>query len=378
MATRLKRTPLYEAHLRAGAKIVEFAGWQMPVQYQGVIDEHLAVRRAAGLFDVSHMGEIEVRGGGALELCQRLTANDVARLQVFQAQYNLLLNEQGGVVDDVIIYRVKPDAYFICVNASNSDKDYGWIGGHAGAGVEVDNQSALYAQLALQGPAAVAILQPLTLLQLAPLKSFHFAFADVSSTRCMIARTGYTGEDGFELYCHADDAEKLWADLITAGAPSGLVPVGLGARDTLRLEKAYPLYGHELDDTTTPLEAGLEWVAKLSKPSFVGREVLVQQKAAGVRRKLVGLELLQPGIARGDYPLSKNGRNIGRVTSGTKSPSLDKAIALGYVASEEAALENQIEVEIRGRQVAAKIVPLPFYRRNGAVKKIKEVSNGIP
>ena len=370
MASTLKRTPLYDAHRRAGAKLVEFAGWQMPVQYQGVIEEHLAVRRAAGLFDVSHMGEIEVRGARALELCQELTANDVARLQVLQAQYNLLLNERGGVVDDVIIYRVKPDAYFICVNASNCDKDFAWIRDHASDGVEVENQSAMYAQLALQGPAAAAILQPLTALALAQLKSFHFAFADVAEVRCLVSRTGYTGEDGFELYCHVSDAEKLWSRLLDAGAPSGLVPVGLGARDTLRLEKAYPLYGHELDDTTTPLEAGLEWVTKLSKPVFVGRDAIVKQKGDGVRRKLIGLELLQPGIARGEYQLCKSGRMIGRVTSGTKSPTLDKAIALGYVASAEAHVENRIDVEIRGRQVAAKIVPLPFYRRSEGAKGI--------
>ncbi|MGH7886963.1 MAG: glycine cleavage system aminomethyltransferase GcvT, partial [Candidatus Binatia bacterium] len=210
MVPTLKRTALFAAHRRAGAKLVEFAGWQMPVQYQGVIQEHLAVRRVAGLFDVSHMGEIEVRGDGALELCQQLTANDVARLQIFQAQYNLLLNDRGGVVDDVIIYRVKADAYFICVNASNSDKDFGWIRDHATGSVEVDNQSEMYAQLALQGPKAAMILQPLTALRLAEVKSFHFAFADVASIRCMVARTGYTGEDGFEFYCHAGDGEKLW------------------------------------------------------------------------------------------------------------------------------------------------------------------------
>ncbi|MGH7815820.1 MAG: glycine cleavage system aminomethyltransferase GcvT, partial [Candidatus Binatia bacterium] len=331
MATPLKRTPLFSAHRRAGAKMVEFAGWQMPVQYRGVIEEHLAVRSHGGLFDVSHMGEIEVRGAGALEFCQQMTANDLARLKVFQAQYNLLLNDQGGVVDDVIVYRVKQDAYFICVNASNSEKDFNWLREHASGAVEVENQSAMYAQLALQGPAAAKILQAVTAHRLDEIKSFHFAFADVAAIRCMVARTGYTGEDGFELYCHVGAAERLWDALLEAGAPEGLIPVGLGARDTLRLEKAYPLYGHELDDSTTPLEAGLEWVTKLSKPRFLGREVLVKQKAEGARRKLVGLELLQPGIARSDYQLFKNGRTIGRVTSGTKSPSLGKAIALAYV-----------------------------------------------
>ena len=363
MVVALKRTPLYAAHRRAGAKMVEFAGWEMPVQYRGVIDEHLAVRGKAGLFDVSHMGEIEVRGAGALEFCQRLTANDVARLQVFQAQYSFLLNEQGGVVDDVIIYRVKPEAYFICVNASNIDKDFAWLSRHSGADVEVDNQSAMYAQLALQGPVAEAILQPLLAQPLAEIKSFQFVFADVAAIRCMVARTGYTGEPGFELYCHSDAALGLWDALMIAGESHGLVAVGLGARDTLRLEKAYPLYGHELDDSTTPLEAGLEWVLKLAKPAFFGRDRLLQQQQQGVERKLVGIEALEPGIPRGGYSVCKGGVKIGAITSGTKSPSLGKAIALAYVASAEAWIDNRLDVEIRGRQIPVKIVSLPFYRR---------------
>ena len=343
--------------------MVVFAGWDMPVQYQGVIDEHLAVRRGAGLFDVSHMGEIEVRGHGALEYCQRLTANDLSRVKLFQAQYNLLLNKQGGVVDDVIFYRLQEEIFFICVNASNTEKDFRWIARHAPKGIEVENVSARYAQLALQGPLAERIVQPVAALDLGGLKSFHFAFADVASTRCLVARTGYTGEDGFELYCDSGNAEPLWSALLECGAAVGLVPVGLGARDTLRLEKAYPLYGHEIDDTTTPLEAGLEWVTKFAKPDFIGREVLLRQKETGVKRKLVGLELLEPGIARGEYGLFKNGRSIGRVTSGTKSPSLGKSIALGYVEVAETGLDNVIDVEIRARKVPAKIVAVPFYRR---------------
>jgi glycine cleavage system T protein (aminomethyltransferase) len=359
----MNRTPLYTAHRRAGAKMVEFAGWEMPVQYTGVIEEHQAVRRHAGLFDVSHMGEIEVRGEGALDLCQRVSANDVARMSAFQAQYNLLLNERGGVVDDVIFYRLEPSVFFICVNAANSDKDYHWIREHAGANVEVENVGARYAQLALQGPLAAKMLQPLTALNLDEIEPFHFAFADVATIRCLVARTGYTGEDGFELYCDGANAERLWSTLLEAGSPEGLVPVGLGARDTLRLEKAYPLYGHELDDSTTPLEAGLTWVTKFSKPSFIGREALLRQKEAGIARRLVGLELLDPGIARSGYELFKDGRSIGRVTSGTKSPSLGKSIALGYVASEESRIGNVVEVEIRGRRVQSKLVSIPFYRR---------------
>jgi len=284
-------------------------------------------------------------------------------MKLFQAQYNLLLNEQGGVVDDVIVYRLQPEIFFVCVNASNIEKDFNWIARHAAGQVEVENVSAKYAQLALQGPLASSILQPLTAHDLVGLKSFYFAFADVASIRCLVARTGYTGEEGFELYCDSGDAEQLWSALLEAGAPVGLVPVGLGARDTLRLEKAYPLYGHELDDTTTPLEAGLEWVTKFSKQDFISRDILLRQKESGVTRKLVGLELLEPGIARGEYGLFKYGKSIGRVTSGTKSPSLGKSIALGYVASEQAVIDNVVEVEIRARKVPAKIVSLPFYRR---------------
>lgn len=343
--------------------MVEFAGWEMPVQYQGVIDEHCAVRQAAGLFDVSHMGEIEVRGGSALEFCQRLTANDVARMARGQAQYNLLLNERGGVIDDVVLYRLDENIFFVCVNAANRDKDYDWLRGRATNGLEVENVSDRYAQLALQGPAAEKILQPLTAAVLGALKSFSFVFADVASVRCLVARTGYTGEDGFELYCDADRAPRLWDALLEAGAAYGLVPAGLGARDTLRLEKAYPLYGHELDDGTTPLEAGLEWVTKFSKPDFIGRDVLLKQKENGVERRLVGFEMLEPGIARAGYPIYKNSINIGQVTSGTRSPSLGKSIALAYVAAAHSGIDEGLDVEIRGRKIPARIVSLPFYRR---------------
>ncbi|HUD00167.1 MAG TPA: glycine cleavage system aminomethyltransferase GcvT [Candidatus Polarisedimenticolaceae bacterium] len=358
----MKRTPLYSAHRRAGGRMVEFAGWEMPVQYSGVITEHMAVRSRAGLFDVSHMGEIAVRGVGADAMCQRLTANDLARMQVSQAQYNLLLNDRGGVIDDVIFYKRQSDDFLICVNASNSEKDFHWLRQHATGAIQVENVSTDYAQLALQGPLAETILQPLTAMALANIKSFYFAESEVAGTRCLIARTGYTGEAGFELYCSSQNAEKLWRDLLDAGAPAGLVPAGLGARDTLRLEKAYPLYGHELDDSTTPLEAGLQWVVKFSKGSFIGYEVLLRQKQAGVERKLVGLELIEPGIARSEYRLLKDGRCIGKVTSGTRSPTLGRSIALGYVEAEEARTENILEVEIRNRPVRAKIVPLPFYR----------------
>jgi aminomethyltransferase len=343
--------------------MVEFAGWEMPVQYSGVIDEHLAVRSRAGLFDVSHMGEVEVHGAGALEFCQTLMPNDLARVKPAQAQYNLLLNENGGAVDDIVVYPLKPDHIFICVNASNTDKDFEWIRKHAGGDIKVENSSARYAQLALQGPEAEKILQPLTSQPLGELKSFHFFFGDVAGVRSLVARTGYTGEDGFEVFCEAEDAEKLWNALMTAGGPQGLKPAGLGARDTLRLERALPLYGHELDDTTTPFEAGLDWVVKLSKPGFMGRDVLVRQKEQGVERKLVGLEMIEPGIARSHYAVSAGGQRTGEVTSGTKSPTLGKAIAMAYVRAEHAAVGGEVEVEIRERRVRGRIVPLPFYRR---------------
>jgi aminomethyltransferase len=360
----MKRTPLYGAHRRAGARMVEFAGWEMPVQYRGVIEEHTAVRRQAGLFDVSHMGEVELRGRDALTLCQCTTANDCSRMKIGQAQYNLLLNDNGGIIDDVIVYRLEADRFLVCVNASNSEKDYAWFREHATGDVEVENVSAHYAQLALQGPCAESTLQRLTGIALEKIKSFHFSQDQVGGVRSLISRTGYTGEPGFELYCDPTDAEKLWDRLLDAGSSLGLVPVGLGARDTLRLEKAYPLYGHELDETTTPWEAGLNWVIKFSKGSFIGCEVLLRQKHEGVRRRLVGLELIDPGIARSDYSLFKDGQPIGKVTSGTKSPTLGRSIALGYIASAQARNDNIVEVQIRDNRVRAKIVPLPFLRPN--------------
>jgi aminomethyltransferase len=359
---KLKRTPLYPAHRRLRAKLVEFAGWEMPVQYSGVIEEHLAVRGRAGLFDVSHMGEIAIRGAGALELCQRLTANDLSRIEPGQAQYNLLLNENGGIVDDVVFYRLEQDRFLVCVNAANTDKDFHWLK-EKSDGVEVLDESSRYAQLALQGPLAEKILQPLTPASLGRMRSFHFASADVAGVSCLLARTGYTGEEGFELFCDPARGEKLWDALMDAGGGQGLRPAGLGARDTLRLESAFPLYGHELDDSTTPLEARLEWVTKFSKGAFLGRDRLLRQKQEGVQRRLVGLEMREPGIARSHYPILKRGERIGEVTSGTKSPTLDRAIALGYVRADQSETGNDVEVEIRGRAVGARIVSLPFYRR---------------
>jgi aminomethyltransferase len=343
--------------------MVEFAGWEMPVQYGGVIEEHQAVRGRAGLFDVSHMGQIEVRGRDALMVCQSVTANDVSRVKISQAQYNLLLNDNGGVVDDLVIYRLKEDHYLLCVNASRTAEDYQWLMSHLVGRAEVLDTSAAYALLALQGPLAQEILERSTSLSLKEIKAFYFSTGLVAGVHCLVARTGYTGEDGFELYCDPGESETLWSSLLDSGSDLGLQPTGLGARDTLRLEKGYPLYGHELDETTTPLEAGLEWVTKFSKGTFLGREALLRQKEEGVRRKLVGLEIVGSGIARRDYPIVKKGRTIGQVTSGTMSPTLRKPIALGYVLSEEAGPGNEIEVEMRGRRIGGRIVSLPFYSR---------------
>jgi aminomethyltransferase len=362
VAQGLKRTPLYAVHRRAGGKMVEFAGWEMPLQYSGLVDEHVAVRSRAGLFDVSHMGQLEVRGSGGLEFCQRVSANDVARMELNQAQYNLLLHEQGGIVDDVIFYRLEAQRFLICVNAANIEKDFDWLRHQATGNIEIADLSTQYALLALQGPLAEKILQPLTTLALRELKRFRFRFTELCSAHCLVSRTGYTGEDGFEIYCDPAAAEMLWTALLNAGADDGLLPAGLGARDTLRLEMGYPLYGHELDDTTTPMEAGLEWVVKLSKPVFVGREVLARQKSQGPRRRLIGLELIEPGIARSGYELYRDGRAVGRITSGTKSPTLGKSIALGYVSLQALEGGEAMQVEIRGRKVQAKVVSLPFVR----------------
>ncbi len=359
----LLRTPLYAVHRDLGAKLVEFAGWKMPVQYDGVIQEHLAVRAQAGLFDVSHMGEIEIKGPDSLALCQKLTANDVSRMKVSDAQYNLLLYDSGGIVDDLMVYRLAEDYFLLCVNASNTTKDVNWILDHSEGDVEVRDVSDSYVLLALQGPVAHEILQRVTSVRLDELKPFHYACGDVSTVGCLISRTGYTGEDGFELYCEPPGGEHLWNLLMEAGKDFGLKPVGLGARDTLRLERALPLYGHELDEQTTPLEARLEWVVKFSKGEFLGRDPLLQQKKSRVKRKLVGLELIGSGIPRSGYGIFKNGRPLGAVTSGTMSPSLRKPIAMGYVSSEEAGLDNLLEIDVRGRTVEAKVVALPFYRR---------------
>jgi aminomethyltransferase len=358
----MKRTPLFAAHQALGARFVDFGGWQMPVQYTGIIAEHHAVRQRAGLFDVSHMGEIELRGPRALAACQALTVNDVGRLHDGQAQYSLLCLPSGGVVDDIIVHRIAPERLLLCVNAGNTEKDLAWVREHRG-GAEVVDRSAEVAQLALQGPRATDILMPVTDLPLRDIPSFSFREGQVAGRRALVAHTGYTGEDGWEVYCGAEAALAVWNALLDAGRPFGIAPAGLGARDTLRLERALPLYGHELTEETTPLEAGLGWVVRLNKGEFIGRDVLLRQREAGVERNLVGLLMRAPGIPRQGYRIFHGRDAVGAVTSGTKSPTLGKAIALGYVASTWEEVGTKLGIEIRGRMSEAEVVPLPFYKR---------------
>lgn len=358
----MNRTPLHDAHRALGARLVDFAGWEMPVQYRGIIDEHTAVRRRAGLFDVSHMGEIELRGPGALAACQRATANDVRRLGDGAAQYSLLLDPGGGIVDDVIVHRLAAERLMICVNASNRAADLAYLREHAG-GAEVVDVSDATALLALQGPRATAILGRCTALALAAIPRFAFAAGEVAGRRALVAHTGYTGEDGWELYTASADARPLWDALLDAGQDEDLGPAGLGARDTLRLEAALPLYGHELGLDTTPDEARLAWVVRPDKGDFVGREALLAARRRGPRRQLVGVELIAAGVPRAGYRVLRDGRPVGTLTSGTRSPTLGKGIALGYVEPAASAVETALAVEIRGRAVAARVVGLPFYRR---------------
>jgi aminomethyltransferase len=356
------RTPLHDVHVQSGARMVEFAGWDMPVQYSGLLDEHEAVRTRAGLFDVSHMGEVVFRGPKALPALNRIFTNDLSRVADGQAQYGCLCREDGGIVDDVVIYRRSAEDLLVCVNAGNRQKDHEWLRDHAG-GAQVTNESDDWVQLALQGPRAQAILQPLTGADLAGLKTFHFVDGDVGGVACTIARTGYTGEDGFELFCRPAHGVKLWRALVEAGQAEGLLPAGLGARDTLRLEVAYRLYGSDMDDATTPLEAGLGWVVKLDKGEFVGRDALLRQKAAGLSRKLVGFVLTDPGIARHGFDVLHDGEKVGVVTSGTKSPTVKTSIGLAYVPPALAAEGSTFAVDIRGRPAAAQVVKTPFYTR---------------
>jgi len=357
------RTPLHDTHVKAGARIVEFAGWEMPVQYSGILEEHEAVRTRAGLFDVSHMGEVVFRGPRAAEALSRLFTNDLRKLVDGQAQYGCLCRPTGGIVDDVIVYRRGVEDWLVCVNAGNRQKDFEWLRAGEGPGVTVQNESDDWAQLAFQGPKAAAILQGLSRTDLSTIPTFHFAPTEIAGVSCLAARTGYTGEDGFELFCLPDKAARLWAAILEAGRPDGAIPAGLGARDSLRLESAYRLYGSDMDDERTPLEAGLAWVVKLDKGEFVGREALLAQKARGLTTKLVGFTLTERGIPRHGYPVLRDGKPAGVVTSGTQSPTLKIPVGLAYVPLDLAAEGSTFAVEIRGRAVAARVVKTPFYTR---------------
>ena len=345
--------------------MVDFGGWDMPVEYSGITAEHMAVRTAAGLFDVSHMGEIELKGPQALALLQKVTCNDASRLALGQAHYNCLMYPQGTLADDLLVYRVAEDHFFLVVNASNQDKDYQWIVANNASGATVENNGDRYSLLAVQGPKAAGILQPLTDAQLAPLKYYWFTHGKVCGIDCRIARTGYTGEDCFELFFSPEHSEFLWTKLMDAGKEAGILPCGLGARNTLRLEAGMALYGHEIDASHTPLEAGLDRYVRLEKGEFLGRETLAKQKENGLTRKLVGLEMVERGIARDGYPvyLERGGEAAGIVTSGSPAPFLKKNIAFAYVPAAAAEIGRTVWVGVRNQRVAAVQVPTPFYKR---------------
>ncbi len=363
-----KRTPLYEEHVAAGARMVPFAGFAMPVQFSSLTEEHLAVRNRAGLFDVSHMGEITIGGPRALDFVQRISCNDHSRLVVGRAQYTGLMYPQGTFVDDMLVHRVADDEYLLVVNAANTAKDVAYVreAAEGEPDVEVVDRSDNYAQLALQGPLAEEILQPLTTVPLSDVRYYRFAFGEVAGTNALIARTGYTGEDGFEVYTAPASTPAVWRAILESGRPHGLLPAGLGARDTLRLEAGLALYGNDIDQTTTPYEARLDWIVKLDKGDFIGRDVLERQHAEGVERRLVGFEMIARGIARHGYPVvvdSASSEAVGHVTSGTQLPSLGRAMGMAYLPAEAADAGTEFWVQIRGRPAAARVVELPFYSR---------------
>ena len=361
----LKKTPLNEIHRSSGGKMVDFGGWDMPVQYTaGVIAEHMATRERAGLFDVSHMGEFWVEGEDAIRFVNRLTTNDVTKLVDGQAHYSALTNEKGGVVDDLLVYRFDVDKLLLVVNASTTDKDWDWITSHkADENITLTNASKDYCQIAVQGPRAREIAQTLTDVDLAEIKYYHFTAGTFDGVDAIISRTGYTGEDGFEVYANREHAEKIWRDLLAAGEQFGILPCGLAARNTLRLESAMSLYGHELSDTISPLEANLGWICKLNKGEFIGREAMAKLKAEGLQRKLVGFEMTDKGIARDDCEVYVGDEKVGYVSSGSPAPFLKKNIGLAFVPVEFAKTGQEITIDVRGKKLAAVIVPTPFYKR---------------
>lgn len=364
VAAQPKRSPLHATHEALGARFTEFAGWLMPLQYTGAIEEHLTVRTAAGLFDVSHMGRLEIRGRDALALIQKVTCNDAARLRDHQVQYSALTTERGTFVDDLTIYRFREDHFLLCVNAANREKDARWIREHReGEEAEVYDVSDQLAQLALQGPAASEILQLLTDVQLDHIRFYWFEQGEVAGVSCLISRTGYTGEDGFELYVPVDSVEWVWNRLLDAGHAAGLRPCGLAARNTLRLEARMLLYGHDMDETTTVWEADLGWIVKLEKGDFIGRDALRRQKEEGLHRKLIGFEVHDRAPAREGYPVLIQGHVVGQVTSGSYAPFLRKNIGLTYLPIEHTTVGTRFQIRVREREVEAEVVPTPFYKR---------------
>ena len=360
----LRRTPLYAAHVADGARMVPFSGWEMPVQYSGIIDEHRAVRTRAGLFDVSHMGEFDVAGPGALPLIQGLVTNDLARIAPHQAMYTPMCTPEGGIIDDLLVYRLGDDHLMLVVNAANTAADLAWIREHAAGNVRVTDRSNDIALLALQGPRAQDILQQLTAAALSDIRYYWFRDqVPIAGRPALVSRTGYTGEDGFEVYAHAGDAVHLWNAILDAGRRDGLLPAGLGARDTLRLEAGLLLHGNDMDTTTTPLEVGLGWTVKWTKGEFVGAPVLRRQKSEGLTRRLVGFTLQDRAIARHGYPIREHGAPIGRVTSGSYGPTVENSIGLGFVPLAYTEPGRRLGVEIRGRDAPAAVTKLPFYKR---------------
>jgi aminomethyltransferase len=368
-AAPLRKTPLHSRHRASGAKMVSFGGWDMPIEYSGIVQEHMAVRTRAGLFDVSHMGEIEIAGRDALVAVQRISSNDASKLAVGQAQYSGLLTPDGTFVDDLLVYRLSSDHFLLVVNAGNIEKDYAWIADGikaAGDAIAVD-ASSRYALLALQGPSASAVLHSLTGVDLSSIKYYWFGHGEVAGIRSTISRTGYTGEDGFEIFVPPHSADRLWQAILDAGRSVDLIPCGLGARDTLRLEAGMRLHGSDIDETTTALEADLGWIVGWKKDDFIGAAALRAQKAAGVRRKIVGFEMLERGIARHGYDVysrrAAGDGAVGKVTSGTQTPYLKKAIGMAYVPIDDAVVDAEIDIDIRGRRTRARVVPMPFYKR---------------
>src|SRR5215470_3248254 len=361
--TEGKRTPLYDVHCQLGARMIQFGGWEMPVSYTSIIEEHQRVRTHAGLFDVSHMGEIEVVGPGAEAAVQHLTLNDVRPLQVHQLQYSALCNDAGGLLDDLTVCRLAPERFLLIVNAANIDKDFHWITQHLGLGARAENRSDAQALLALQGPDAEAILQRLCPASLGALPYYHALMTRLDGHEALLSRTGYTGEDGFEVLVDAAHAVALWQAIMAAGQAYGVLPVGLGARDTLRLEARYLLYGQDMDETTNPLEVGLGWITKLDKGEFIGRDVLTRLKATGVQRRLIGFIMQERGIPRAHYQVMQDEQVIGEITSGTMSPTLGQALGTALVWSTSGKIGSTIAVQIRHKAVPARVVSAPFVPR---------------